>query len=141
MDVCDSLGIVWQGSKSLDGLRDDWKGVGKLPTVSGDQDTILIREAGVYKLAFRSHKTEAETFTDWIAVEVLPAIRRTGRYVSPSIGPTLRDIRLADRQHNRVRYAKISFALAVLRLTDLGVDVTKIDMATVVRFGQMLQQI
>lgn len=41
----------------------------------------VLTEAGVYKLAFRSNKPEAERFTDWLASEVIPAIRRTGKYV------------------------------------------------------------
>ena len=40
----------------------------------------FITESGVYKLVFKSHKPNAEKFTDWIADEVLPALRKTGRY-------------------------------------------------------------
>jgi len=40
----------------------------------------LLTESGVYKLVFKSHKPNAEKFTDWIADEVLPALRKTGHY-------------------------------------------------------------
>lgn len=40
----------------------------------------FLTESGVYKLVFKSHKPNAEKFTDWIADEVLPEIRRTGGY-------------------------------------------------------------
>lgn len=40
----------------------------------------FLTEAGVYKLVFKSRKKEAEKFTDWIAEEVLPSIRKTGGY-------------------------------------------------------------
>lgn len=40
----------------------------------------LLTESGVYKLVFKSHKPNAEKFTDWIADEVLPALRKTGSY-------------------------------------------------------------
>lgn len=40
----------------------------------------FITESGVYKLVFKSHKPNAEKFTDWIADEVLPALRKTGNY-------------------------------------------------------------
>lgn len=40
----------------------------------------LLTESGVYKLVFKSHKPNAEKFTDWIADEVLPALRQTGHY-------------------------------------------------------------
>lgn len=42
----------------------------------------FLTESGVYKLVFKSHKPNAEVFTDWIADEVLPTIRKTGGYVN-----------------------------------------------------------
>ncbi|MGL4761866.1 MAG: phage antirepressor [Sarcina sp.] len=41
----------------------------------------FLTESGVYKLIFKSRKEEAERFQDWIADEVLPAIRETGGYI------------------------------------------------------------
>lgn len=41
----------------------------------------FLTESGVYKLVFKSHKPNAEEFTDWIADEVLPQIRKTGTYL------------------------------------------------------------
>lgn len=43
----------------------------------------FITESGVYKLVFKSHKPNAEKFTDWIADEVLPTLRKTGYYEMP----------------------------------------------------------
>lgn len=40
----------------------------------------FLTESGVYKLVFKSHKPNAEAFTDWIADEVLPSIRKHGMY-------------------------------------------------------------
>ena len=40
----------------------------------------FLTESGVYKLVFKSHKPNAEKFTDWIADEVLPKLRQTGHY-------------------------------------------------------------
>lgn len=40
----------------------------------------FLTESGVYKLAFKSHKPNAEKFSDWVADEVLPSIRKTGSY-------------------------------------------------------------
>ena len=42
---------------------------------------LLVSESGLYTLIFRSDKAAAEPFRDWIAREVLPAIRKTGGYV------------------------------------------------------------
>lgn len=43
----------------------------------------FLTESGVYKLVFKSHKPNAEEFTDWIADEVLPTLRKTGTYEMP----------------------------------------------------------
>lgn len=50
----------------------------------GNQSFKCINEPAVYKLAFRSSKPRAEAFTNWIASEVVPAIRKTGKYEVPN---------------------------------------------------------
>lgn len=40
-------------------------------------------------MIFRSNKPEAKAFQDWVFNEVLPAIRKTGRYEPPVPQPTL----------------------------------------------------
>lgn len=58
-----------------------------------EQTTTFISESAVYKLAFRSNKKEAEEFTDWVASEVLPSIRKTGSYsISQQAQPLQGDI-------------------------------------------------
>lgn len=42
---------------------------------------IFLTESGVYKLAFRSNKEIAESFTNWVTDVVLPQIRKTGGYI------------------------------------------------------------
>lgn len=88
-DVAAALGIVWKAAETLARIPEKWKGVRNLRTPSGDQSLLIISEAGVYKLAFRSNKPEAEAFTDWVAEAVLPAIRRTGRFEVPDAGAPL----------------------------------------------------
>lgn len=43
----------------------------------------FLTESGVYKLVFKSHKPNAEAFTDWVTDEVLPTLRKTGFYEMP----------------------------------------------------------
>jgi prophage antirepressor-like protein len=43
----------------------------------------LIPEPLVYKLAFKASNEVAEQFQDWLAIEVIPSIRKTGQYVKP----------------------------------------------------------
>lgn len=82
-DVCEVLDITWSGSKTLANIKDEHKGVVKLTTPGGIQKLLSVNEPGLYKLAFRSNKEEAERFTDWIAEEVLPSIRQHGAYMTP----------------------------------------------------------
>ena len=42
----------------------------------------FISEPMVYKLAFKANNALAEKFQDWLATEVLPAIRKTGSYTN-----------------------------------------------------------
>ena len=41
-----------------------------------------LTESGVYKLVFKSRKPSAERFSDWVADEVLPSIRKHGAYMT-----------------------------------------------------------
>lgn len=43
----------------------------------------LIPEPLVYKLAFKAQNDVAEKFQDWLAIEVIPQIRKTGSYQQP----------------------------------------------------------
>jgi hypothetical protein len=50
---------------------------------------VVISEPGVYRLVFRSRKPEAERFKRWLAHDVLPQLRKTGRIdLDPDPGPT-----------------------------------------------------
>lgn len=49
-------------------------------TPSGDQEMIIINESGLYSMIMRSNRPEAKTFKHWVTSEVLPSIRKTGRY-------------------------------------------------------------
>lgn len=81
-DVCNALNIKWSGnSVTLAQIPDEWKGVLKFKTPGGMQELTTISESGMYKLAFRCQSSEtADRFTNWVAGEVLPSIRRTGSY-------------------------------------------------------------
>lgn len=79
-DVCDILELS-NPSDAISRLSDLMKGVASTDTLGGNQNCRIISEAGVYKLVFTSRKPEAEKFTDWVASDVLPSIRKTGGYV------------------------------------------------------------
>lgn len=66
----------------------DWKGIGLTDTLGGQQQMVTVREPGLYELIFRSDKPEARKFQIWMFEEVLPQIRKTGSYQTPSQAPS-----------------------------------------------------
>lgn len=47
----------------------------------------FLTESGVYKLAFKSNKKDAEKFADWVADTVLPTLRKEGVYITNKVNP------------------------------------------------------
>lgn len=86
-DVCSVLEIR-NNRDALAGLDDDEKGVGITDTLGGPQKMAIVNEPGLYSLIFRSRKAEAKSFKRWITHEVLPALRKVGKY---AIAPTVDD--------------------------------------------------
>lgn len=78
---------VLEYARTADAIRKHvpykFKGVAELETPGGKQRMTVITEAGLYKLIFKSQAKNAERFTDWIAEEVLPTIRKHGAYLTP----------------------------------------------------------
>lgn len=44
----------------------------------------IISESGFYTLVLRSRKPIAKPFRIWVTSEILPSIRKTGKYIAPS---------------------------------------------------------
>lgn len=98
MDVARALGYknprdavnkkVWKQNKDICKLyvqgqeQDAVEFVSKTHTNSerGNPNTTIINEAGVYQLIFGSKLESAKAFQNWVFVEVLPSIRKTGGY-------------------------------------------------------------
>lgn len=64
-------------------LDEDEKGVRSLHTLGGQQEMVVISEPGLFSAIIRSRIPEARDFKRWVTHDVLPAIRRTGAYVTP----------------------------------------------------------
>ena len=56
------------------------KGVVNHDTPSGIQKMTIINESGLYSLILSSKLEKAKRFKHWVTSEVLPALRKTGRY-------------------------------------------------------------
>lgn len=88
-DIANALGF----SNSRDAIKNhvfaEDKGVEKFDTLGGIQQLTVVNESGIYSLIFNSRLPSAKKFKHWVTSEVLPAIRKTGRYEEPLTGEEL----------------------------------------------------
>ena len=85
-DVAVALGYTSTNTKQLiEHVPTEWKGSNRIATPGGEQTMLTLTEQGLYFFLGRSDNLKALPFQKWLAGEVLPAIRRTGRYVAPSV--------------------------------------------------------
>ena len=82
-DVCAALG--YSNTRDAVVRHVDEEDVVKrdTPTNSGNQLMTYINESGLYALIFGSKLETAKEFKHWVTSEVLPSIRKTGKYEAP----------------------------------------------------------
>lgn len=80
LDVCNALG--YKNSKDATTRHVDPEDLIKseIETKGGRQTVNCVNESGLYALIFGSKLESAKRFKRWVTSEVLPAIRKTGRY-------------------------------------------------------------
>lgn len=88
-DVCTAIDIDVTQTRKLD---DDERGLYSIQTLSGSQQMSIINESGLYTLILRCRDavkpgTVPHRFRKWVTNEVLPTIRKTGRYEHPVATP------------------------------------------------------
>lgn len=102
-DVADAL--AYRNAPDMTrNLDDDEKGTQIVRTPGGEQEMTVINESGLYACILKSRKPEAKKFKKWVTSEVLPAIRKTGRYeakTQPTPAASQEKINASDVQHMR----------------------------------------
>lgn len=133
-DVSEILGYR-MASDMTRNLDDDEKGTHFLSTPGGEQEISIISEPGLYAAIVRSSKAEAREFRRWIIHEVLPAIRKTGRYLHPSAEPFERPALAFDALPDDVKSLKprarercMHLALQSARLSGIGSQAEQFDL-------------
>lgn len=106
-DVCNAFGET-NRNRAMQALDDDEKGYTQIATPGGEQKMAIVNEPGLYTLLFAMQPQKARGVSDdyiekrlntlrafkrWVTHEVLPTIRRTGRY---STGPERGDMTLVE---------------------------------------------
>lgn len=69
----------------------------------------MIPESMVYKLAFKASNETAEKFQDWLAIEVIPQIRKTGSYMpdASALSPELQLMNALVAQMNQEALSRL----------------------------------
>jgi hypothetical protein len=78
-EVCKLLDIK-NSSDAVSRLDDDEKLTSVLPIAGQNRSVNLVSESGLYALIFKSNKPSAKVFRKWVTKEVIPSIRKTGKY-------------------------------------------------------------
>ena len=83
-DVTNILGYK-NGSRDINRHVDEEdRGSTEMVSPSGKQMTTIINESGLYSLILSSKLPTAKKFKHWVTSEVLPTLRKTGRYEIPN---------------------------------------------------------
>jgi prophage antirepressor-like protein len=116
--AADVLDAIELDRKALERLDDDEKGVSSIHTLGGEQAMNIVSEPGLYSLVLGSRKPEAKRFKRWVTHEVLPSIRKTGRYAAPAQRAVMRTGRaVIDRA---VELRVLTLYLEDMNLADIG---------------------
>ncbi|OOQ60328.1 BRO-N domain-containing protein [Mucilaginibacter pedocola] len=78
-DVCDLLEIT-NGPREIASLDDDEKLLYEIRIAGQMRKVNFVNESGLYRLVFKSKKSNAAKFRKWITKEVIPTIRKTGGF-------------------------------------------------------------
>lgn len=122
------LSNVYRNLKQFD------KGCHSVTTLTngGEQEVIYISEPNLYRLIFQSRKEEARRFQDWIFEEVLPSIRKTGKYSIPDnlkqVSKTNRKLLTEAWSDGGIEKKHHFIQLTLQEYRALGIDKKKKDM-------------
>jgi prophage antirepressor-like protein len=82
-DVCEILDQP-DTSKVCSRLDDDEKLLRTVCVSGQNREILFVNESGLYAIIMTSRKPEAKKFRKWVTNEVLPSIRKTGKYEVPN---------------------------------------------------------
>jgi anti-repressor protein len=83
-DVCSILELTNSRMATSRLKKDDVTSTYIIDSMGRKQSITIANEKGLYDLVLQSRKPEAEKFKNWITHEILPSIRKTGKYEMPN---------------------------------------------------------
>ncbi len=102
-DICNSLGVS-NHKQAVKAATLDSDELGSFKMTSGGQrrDILCVSESGLYALVMNSRKPKALDFKRWIRKEVLPTIRKTGKYSVTPQNTTMVELAKAVLEQNGI---------------------------------------
>lgn len=92
-DVAEALGYVKARNAIASHVEDDDKRDAPIQgDLGGTQLMTIINESGLYALIFGSKLESAKRFKHWVTSEVLPSIRKTGKYQMENLSTEMKAI-------------------------------------------------
>ena len=79
-DVAEALGYSKPQNAIAMHVDDEDKSTAPIQGTAYETRAVVINESGLYALILSSKLPQAKSFKRWVTSEVLPAIRKTGRY-------------------------------------------------------------
>ena len=86
-DICAVLGLS-NPSRAASRLKPSESTTLTFSYTGVTRQLLLVNEQGLYRLIMRSSKPDAARFQDWVFRDVLPQIRKTGKYEAPTTALT-----------------------------------------------------
>lgn len=111
-DVCKILGLQVQNTKQRL-KKDGVYSINLTDKLGRNQQALFISEQNLYKVIMRSDKPQAEAFQDWVCEEVLPSIRKTGKYENPNAP-------VSDPKFIETKMKVAEWAARMLNMNDAG---------------------
>lgn len=101
-DVANALGYTSDNTAAIfAAVPEEWITRRQIAGVAGGnggevvRDMLCVSEQGLYFFLGRSDKPKALPFQKWVAGEVLPSIRKTGRYETKPVNPLAQQLEVA----------------------------------------------
>ena len=101
-DVCECLDLG-NPSQAIARLEDDERWLISNEALRANGETAVVSEPGLYSLVLGSRKPEAKAFKRWVTHDVIPSIRKTGKYEAQ---PPVPSYMLASEEERAIAWAE-----------------------------------
>ena len=135
-DVAIALGYNRSDNALRRHVEDEDKLTHRISASGQNRNMVIINESGLYSLILSSKLPSAKKFKRWVTSEVLPAIRKTGAYVTTTAATQTAEKTIKEEKYMRAAQyistcPKSNLPLVLSALHEAGVDLVLLESAKV----------